>query len=58
VVQKHGSPYIYEQPNRISVTPSPWGLDDDDYFTTEYSQENFDDEDDISSSVIATLVGR
>ncbi|KAG5672751.1 hypothetical protein PVAND_002848 [Polypedilum vanderplanki] len=63
VIQMQGSSpsfYIYEKPNKISVTVTQNPLrneEDDDNFTTEYPQENFDDDDDISSSVIATLVG-
>jgi hypothetical protein len=41
--------------NSIGFTPTPMPESDD--FTTEYSQQNFENDDDLSAAAIATLAG-
>ncbi|KAL7020972.1 hypothetical protein ACKWTF_011692 [Chironomus riparius] len=43
--------------NSIGFTPTSTPTPDTDDFTTEYSQENFDDDYDLSAAAIATLAG-
>jgi len=50
----HQNNYNY-QTNSIGFTPT--SVPESDDFTTEYSQENFDDDDDLSAAAIATLAG-
>ena len=50
----HPNNYNYKT-NSIGLTPTPTPNTDD--FTTEYSQENFDDDYDISAAAIAALAG-
>lgn len=56
VFTAHPVNYKQSKPSTSVGFSSP-ASDDSNEFTTEYSQENFDDDDDISASAVATLVG-
>lgn len=50
----HRQQYYNSNKNQASLT---YPLEDEDDFVTEYPQSNFDEDDDLSASVIATLAG-